>query len=372
MTPDGSARAPQILAALWDCASPCPFDEIIDVRSPGEFADDHLPGAVNLPVLNDAQRAEVGTIHRREGSFAAARIGAAYISTNIGTHLAGHFAAKGKDYKPLIYCWRGGQRSASLALVLARIGWRTTVLAGGYKTYRAHVLRGLATAPQRFEYRVVTGATGTGKTRLLHALAARGAQILDLESLARHRGSVLGGSGSQPSQKRFDSLLLAAFDRFDPRVPVWIEAESNRIGDVYLPEALWTMMRSAGGIEIRMPLNERVRYLVAEYANLFADPSDLKEKLRRLSPKYGARQIAAWCLAVDAGEWDALAESLLALHYDGSYAASTERYFPNVTESVELPDATAESVGALAEKLAGHLRIEVGEGSFIAASHRFR
>ena len=246
------------------------------------------------------------------------------------------------------------------------------MLAGGYKTYRAHVLRGLATAAQRFEYRVVTGATGTGKTRLLHALAARGAQILDLEALARHRGSVLGGSGSQPSQKRFDSLLLAAFDRFDPRVPVWIEAESNRIGDVYLPEALWTMMRSAGGIEIRMPLNERVRYLVAEYANLFADPSDLKEKLRRLSPKYGARQIAAWCLAVDAGEWDALAESLLALHYDGSYAASTERYFPNVTESVELPDATAESVGALAEKLAGHLRIEVGEGSFIAASHRFR
>ena len=356
MTPDGSARAPQILAALWDSAAPCPFDEMIDVRSPGEFADDYLPGAINLPVLNDAQRAEVGTIHRREGSFAAARIGAAYISTNIGAHLVGHFASKSKGYKPLVYCWRGGQRSASIALVLARIGWRTTVLAGGYKTYRAHVLRGLATAPPRFEYRVVTGATGTGKTRLLHALAARGAQVLDLEALAQHRGSVLGGSGAQPSQKRFDSLLLTAFDRFDPRAPVWIEAESNRIGDVYLPAALWTAMRSAGGIEIRMPLDERVRHLVEAYANLFEDPSDLKEKLRRLTPKYGARQIAAWCFLVDARAWYGLAKALLILHYDDSYAASTKRYFPGVTESIELADATAESVGALAEKLAGHFR----------------
>ena len=202
----------------------------------------------------------------------------------------------------------------------------------------------------------MTGATGTGKTRLLHALAARGAQVLDLEALARHRGSVLGGSGSQPSQKRFDSLLLAVFDRFDPRVPVWVEAESNRIGDVYLPAALWSAMHSAGGIEIRMPVNERVRHLVAEYANLFANPSDLKEKLRRLTPKYGARQIAAWCLSVDAGEWDLLAASLLAIHYDAAYAASTERYFPGVTGAVELPDATAQAVGALAEKLAVHFR----------------
>jgi len=356
MTPDGSARAPQILTALWESASPGPFDEIVDVRSPGEFADDHLPGAVNLPVLSDDERAEVGTIHRREGSFAAARIGAAYISMNIGTHLAGHFSTKGKDFKPLIYCWRGGQRSASIALVLARIGWRTTLLAGGYKTYRAHVLCGLDTAPPRFEYRVVTGATGTGKTRLLNAMAARGAQVLDLEALARHRGSVLGGSGPQPSQKRFDSLLLAAFDRFDPQAPVWVEAESNRIGDVYLPAALWAAMRSAGGIEIRMPIDERVRHLVEAYANLFADPVDLKEKLTRLTPKYGARQIAEWCLSVDACEWNQLAVSLLTIHYDAAYAASTERYFPCVTEAVDLPDATAEAVGALVEKLARHFR----------------
>ena len=256
----------------------------------------------------------------------------------------------------MIYCWRGGQRSASMALVLARIGWRTTVLAGGYKTYRAHVLRGLTTAPPRFEYRVVTGATGTGKTRLLHALAAQGAQVLDLEALALHRGSVLGRVGPQPSQKRFDSLLLAAFDRFDQQAPVWIEAESNRIGDVYLPAALWASMRSAGGIEIRMPQDQRVRHLVEAYANLFTDPADLKEKLTRLTPKYGARQIAAWCLSVDAREWDELAASLLAIHYDSAYAASTERYFPGVTEAVDLPDATANAVGALAEKLAGHFR----------------
>ncbi len=344
-------KAPQILDALWARGSPCPFDEIIDVRSPVEYADDHLPGAVNLPVLDDDERAEVGTIYRRDGAFAAAKIGAAYVSGHIAAHLRSHFDGKGREYRPLIYCWRGGERSSSLATVLARVGWRTTVLAGGYKTYRGHVRRELDALLPRFEYRIVSGATGSGKTRLLYALAARGAQMLDLEGLAGHRGSVLGGCGPQPSQRRFDSLLLSACDAFIPDAPIWIEAESSRIGDVYLPAGLWAKMRSARGIEVRMPLEARVSHLQTEYANLIASPSELKGKLRLLVARYGHRQFEAWCSLADAGEWAGLAASLLAIHYDPAYAASTDRYYPNVTATEVMPDALPETLSALAARL---------------------
>jgi len=359
-TPDNDGRtdsmasalnAPQTIAALWGRGAPCPFDEVIDVRSPGEFAEDRIPGSVNLPVLDDAERAEVGTIYRERGPFVARKLGAEYISANIAGHLREHFAEKGKDYKPLVYCWRGGQRSASIAHVLAQIGWRVAVLAGGYRTYREHVRRELEVVPPQFDYRIVAGATGTGKTRLLHALAARGAQVLDLERLARHRGSVLGEGGPQPSQKSFDSQLLAAFDPFIPNAPVWVEAESNRIGNVYLPSALWAKMRAADGIEVRMPVEERVRNLLAEYANLVAEPELLKAKLKRLASCHGPRQIEAWCRTIDAGEWSELVASLLKVHYDPAYETSAKRCFPKVVPTPTLADATDESIAAFAASL---------------------
>ena len=349
-------RSPQILAALWPRGTACPFDEIVDVRSPAEFADDRIPGAVNLPVLDDTERVEVGTLYRRAGAFEAAKVGAALVSANIARHLGAHFAGRGKDFRPLLYCWRGGQRSASLAHVLAQIGWRTTVLHGGYKTYREHVRRELDSVPAPFEYRIVSGATGSGKTRLLHAMAARGAQVLDLEGLANHRGSVLGRRGPQPSQKGFDSRLLAAFDGFAPETPIWLEAESSRIGDIYLPAALWAKMRAAVGIELRMPREARVSHLLGEYAHLTEDPAELTRKLQSLTPRYGHRQFEAWCRSVEAGDWGALAESLLAIHYDPAYAASTERYFPNVTVAESVGDAGGETMDRLAINLIGRGR----------------
>ena len=345
------AKAHLILDALWARGTPCPFDEVIDVRSPAEYADDHIPGSINLPVLGDAERATVGTIYRGEGAFAAAKVGAAFVSANIAVHLRTHFGGQSKAYKPLIYCWRGGERSSSLATVLARIGWRTTALKGGYKTYRNLVRRELEDLLPRFEYSIVSGATGSGKTRLLHTLAARGAQVLDLEALAGHRGSVLGGWGRQPSQRRFDSLLLSACDGFVPDTPVWVEAESSRIGDVYLPASLWKKMRSAGGIEVRMPFDARVNHLLTEYANLIASPPEFKEKLRLLIPRYGHRQFGVWCLLVDSGEWAGLAASLLAVHYDPAYAVSTARYYPHVTTTETLLDELPEALDCLAQKL---------------------
>lgn len=344
-------NAPIIVDQLWGRGVPCPYDDVIDVRSPIEYAEDRIPGAINLPVLSDDERAEVGTIYRNEGAFAARKVGAAYVSANIARHLREHLTDKGKEYRPFLYCWRGGQRSASFATVLAQVGWRVTVLRGGYQTYRRHVREQLESLPALFTYRLLAGATGTAKTRLLHALAARGAQTLDLEGLARHRGSVLGHDGPQPSQKWFDSTLLAAFDRFDPAAPIWIEAESNRIGNLFVPPAVWAKMRSADGVVVRMPVESRVRHLLAEYSHLLADAEGLKARLRPLAKRRGPRQIAQWERSIDAGEWGELVASLLAEHYDPAYEESARRCHPGATRTVELADATPEAIDELAGRL---------------------
>ena len=344
-------NTPLILERLWDAGTPCPFDEVIDVRSPGEFAEDRMPGAVNLPVLNDAERAEVGTLYVQTGAFPARRLGAGMVSANIARHLATHLAGKDRNYRPLIYCWRGGQRSASLATVLAAVGWRVTVLSGGYKTYRAHVRAQLDALPPLFDYRLIGGATGSGKTRLLHGLGERGGQILDLEGLANHRGSALGNVGPQPSQKLFESLLLEALHRLDPNRPVWVEAESNRIGVLYVPPALWAGMKVATGVVVTMPVAGRVEHLLGEYRHWVADPAHLIGLLRPFAAWHGARVVAEWEDQIAAGAWPAFVASLLATHYDPRYAASAGRCFPNVTEVVDLADPSAAAFGTLAGEL---------------------
>ena len=342
-------NTPLTLDRIWNPEEPCPFDEVIDVRSPSEFAEDHVPGAVNLPVLSDDERVEVGILYRRDGAFTARRTGAGIVSRNIGRHFETHFAGRPREYRPLVYCWRGGQRSASMATVLAAVGWRVTVLKGGYKTYRAHVVSELDARPPRFAFRLLAGLTGTAKTRLLHRLAARGEQVLDLERLANHRGSVLGGMGDQPAQKAFDSRLLGALAALDPSRPVWLEAESHRVGEVFLPQSLWTAMKVAGGVEIRMPVAGRVAHLIEDYAHFVADPESLKRDLSKL---HGQRRLAVWNRLIDAGEWLALVADLLETHYDPGYSASLRRSFPHVTEIATLAEATDSHLDALAAQLA--------------------
>ena len=344
-------NTPQTVDRLWDRGVSCPFDEVLDVRSPGEFAEDHIVGAINLPVLSDAERVEVGTINRQVNAFTARKVGAAMVSQNIGRHLQEHFADKSKDYRPLVYCWRGGQRSASIATVLSQIGWRVTVLHGGYKTYRTHVQRELESLPSLFHYQIIAGATGTGKTQLLLGLAARGAQVLDLEGLANHRGSILGDRGLQPSQKYFETQLLAAFERLNPIKPVWVESESNRIGNLYLPVGLWKVMQATTGLTIRMPLAGRVQHLLAEYSHFIADSTLLKQKLRHLTTRVGPRQILRWEAQIDAGEWEPFVASLLEVHYDPGYATSTKRCFPNVTRTVALVDTSDATINELIDTL---------------------
>jgi tRNA 2-selenouridine synthase len=349
--PPVALNMPEYMDRLWSSPGACPFDDVIDVRSPGEFAEDHIPNAVNLPVLSDAERAEVGTIFCQQGAFPARKLGAAYVSVNIARHLRQHFAGKEKGYRPFVYCWRGGQRSASMATVLAQVGWRVSVLRGGYKTYRAYVRRELDSLATQFDFQIVAGPTGTGKTRLLHALSKRGAQIIDLEALAVHRGSVLGGMGPQPSQKLFDSQLLAAFGQLDPARPVWLEAESNRIGDVYLPEALWKRMQVANGVELNVPFEERIRHLLREYAGSLTDAEEIKVKLSRFPSRYGHKQVAAWNHDIERGAWEAVVASLLTIHYDPAYSASLLRYYPHISGAATLTDLSPESLDVLATQL---------------------
>src|SRR5712691_11027538 len=305
------------------------FDEVIDVRSPAEFALDHVPEALNCPVLDDAERAYVGTLYKQVSPFDAKKIGAALVSKNIAQHIDERFRGRDRGWRPLVYCWRGGQRSSAMAHVLRQVGCDAATLAGGYRAYRREVMAQLDETPRRFGFHVVCGATGSGKSRLLAALAAQGAQVLDLERLARHRGSLLGElpGDPQPSQKMFDSLAWSALKRFDPARPVFVEAESKKIGQLQVPGQLLDRMREGECLRLEVPLPERVRFLVGEYRHFLEDPAALKEKLQCLTSRYGHAVIGRWLAQTDSGAWDELVADLLVTHYDPSYLrATTQNY----------------------------------------------
>lgn len=335
--------------------------ERIDVRSPSEFAVDRIPGAVNLPVLSDAERAEVGTIHARESGFAAKRYGASIVARNIARILEAHCRDKPREWAPLVYCWRGGKRSGSLAHVLKEVGWRAVQLQGGYQTYRRHVVAQLASLPQRLRFVVVCGLTGSGKSRLLRALDEVGAQVLDLEDLARHRGSLLGDDPvePQPSQKAFDSGVLAALEGFDPSRPVFVESESRKIGTVQLGDALLSSMRAARCVRLDTPRPLRVELLKEEYAHFLADPQALAEKLSRLVALHGRKTIERWNDAARAGEFDALVDELLARHYDPTYARSIEFNFPESATAITVTPTAVSPIALCA--LARQVVAAVGE-----------
>ncbi|MDY6938097.1 MAG: tRNA 2-selenouridine(34) synthase MnmH [Cyanobacteriota bacterium] len=332
------------------------YSEIIDVRSPNEFAIDRMPEAINLPVLSDAERAKVGTIYKQVNPFEARKIGAALTAQNIARHLQHHFATKSKEYRPLVYCWRGGQRSQSLASVLAAIGWSATVLEGGYKTYRTYVRSQLEHLPDRFSYRILAGATGSGKTRILQRLAQLGAQVLDLEAIANHRGSILGevwaeNPTPQPSQKAFESGLVQQLQYFDPGLPVWVESESNKIGQVYLPPALWNQMKRSPGIEIELAIEHRVNWLMQEYECLGRHREFLATKLEGLKSRHGHQKVRQWYDTIQRGDGKTLVADLLVSHYDPSYERSLLHCYPHLTRGVSLPDLSPDSIDVFCERL---------------------
>ncbi|HXF65328.1 MAG TPA: tRNA 2-selenouridine(34) synthase MnmH [Burkholderiales bacterium] len=330
------------------------FDEIIDVRSESEYSEDHIPGAINCPVLDDAERARVGTIYKQVSPFEAKKIGAALVSANIARHLERRFLDRPRDWRPLVYCWRGGSRSGAFVTVLASIGWRAGQLDGGYQAFRRAVLADLARLPGRLRWRVLCGLTGTGKSRLLRALARAGGQVLDLEALAAHRGSVLGSlpGAPQPTQKMFESLLWQALTGFDPERPVYVEAESRRIGALRVPEALIGAMWAGECLAIEAPIEVRVGLLEQEYAHFLERPEILAAQLEPLAALHGRATLAKWRELALARRWDELIPELLARHYDPAYSRAIARHYPALGRAVrlELREASEQAFDALARR----------------------
>lgn len=305
------------------------YDEIIDARSPAEFAEDHLPGAINLPVLDNEERARIGTLHKQVSAFEAKKAGAALVSRNIANHLEAYFAQKPKGYRPLVYCWRGGSRSGAFTTILRAVGWSAAQLEGGYKAYRRHVIEGLEFLPKRFRFVVICGPTGVGKSRFLRALRECGAQVLDLEEMAAHMGSVLGAypDRSQPSQKYFETLVWDTLRKFDPGQPVFVESESKKIGKLQTPDVLLETMRASDCINLVADVPVRVALLKEEYAHFLADSQALGRQLDCLTQLQGKERIDAWKAQGDAGHWDELVADLLVRHYDPAYTRSLGRNY---------------------------------------------
>ncbi len=336
------------------------FDTIIDVRSPSEFAQDHIPGTINLPVLDDAERAEIGTIYVQQSKFLARRLGAAKVARNIAAHLDGALADRDGSFRPLVHCWRGGQRSGAMAAVMDQIGWPVTVLDGGYMTWRRKVqaaLYGHAIRPVV----LLDGGTGTGKTELLGRLTGRGVQTIDLEGLAAHRGSLFGAirDRPQPSQKLFESRLFAALETLDPDRPVVVEAESSRIGARTVPPALWDAMGRAGVIELSAPVSGRATFSARVYADIASDADALERALSRLPPHHSRETIAAWKTLARSGATEALAAALITDHYDPAYRRQSTRRDRPMLGRIEMSgvsdadlDQAADAVAAILSRSA--------------------
>lgn len=347
--PESTVATPLTLAELGA------YDAILDARSPAEFAEDHLPGAINTPVLDDAERVLVGTIYKQQSAFEAKRVGAPIAARNIARHIEGLLADRPRDWRPLVYCWRGGGRSGSLAHVLRQVGWNTMRLEGGYKAFRRQVVADLETLPHRLRFHVICGATGSGKSRLLEALHAAGAQALDLEALAAHRGSVLGElpDAPQPSQKAFETSLWSALSRFDPARPVFVESESKKVGNLRVPDALIAHMRASRCFRLEADTPTRVALLIEDYAHFVARPEELARKLDCLRNLHGAERLEQWKTQLASGAWPSLVADLLENHYDPAYRRSLARNYPDAQSAtaVEVRDITPGGIAALAERL---------------------
>lgn len=326
------------------------FDAIIDARSEDEFAEDHLPAAVNWPTLNNEQRRDVGTQYKQVNPFEARKRGAVMAARNIAAHVERELMDKPKDWKPLIYCWRGGQRSGSLSLILGQIGFRVTLIEGGYKAFRAALVQDIDRLVPPLRFQVVCGPTGTGKTRLLQALARQGAQVLDLEDLANHRSSVLGGIPGlpQPSQKHFDTRVWDTLRRFDPTLPVFVESESKKVGNVSIPTRLVELMRQSPCLNLQLPDTERVALLMEDYDYLVRDVEYFCGRLAVLTALKGRAVIEGWQTQARAGELAQVVQDLLTHHYDPSYLQSMQRNFVQFKDA-KIIAPKDHSMGAMTE-----------------------
>jgi tRNA 2-selenouridine synthase len=329
------------------------IDTVIDVRTPAEFADDHIPDAINLPVLSNQQRIDIGTMYKQVGAFEAKRAGAALVAQNIGAHLQESLGDKPRNWRPLVYCWRGGQRSGAMAQILSDIGWHVKLIDGGYKRYRRDILARLDNVPPSLRFIKVGGVTGTAKTHILRAAHDLGAQVIDLEGLARHRGSLLGiePNADQPAQRLFETEIAHCLDQFDCTRPVFVEAESNKIGQLHIPAALFASMRTAKTARITASLDARVAFLKRDYQHMTDEPERLFPLFEGLVSRYGHEIINGWKDLSSAGDWDGLVGDLLETHYDPAYSRSASAHGQDVIMTIDCGALDAASIQKAASQL---------------------
>jgi len=335
-----------------------PFDEVIDVRTPAEFAEDRIPGAINLPVLSNEERARVGTIYTQQSPFLARKLGAALVARNAARHLETTLADTPGGYRPLVYCWRGGQRSGSFTLILRQVGWQADTIEGGYRSFRRLVQADLYEKPWPCPVVVLDGNTGTAKTELLPLLAAEGLQVIDLEGLANHRGSLFGAmTAGQPAQKGFETALAMAAAGLDPSRPLVVEGESSRIGQINIPAGLWAAMKTAPRLVVQAPLAARAAYLTRAYGDMIEDRARLDATLRLLAPLHPRERIEGWLALVAQGAFEQLAASLMATHYDPRYEKQRGRFddLPSHTVALETLDPAALAAAAPELARAAHM-----------------
>ena len=333
------------------------YSTIIDARSEDEYALDHLPGSVNWPSLNNEERIVIGTLYKQVGPFEAKKKGAGLVAANIAKHIEKHVIDLPKEWQPLVYCWRGGKRSGSLALILGQIGFKVTLIEGGYKAFRSELVNAIPPLAERFQWRVICGPTGSGKTRLLHCLKAQGAQVLDLEGLANHRSSVLGfiPGEPQPSQKNFDTLLWDALRQMDPSKPVYVESESRKVGNLAIPESLILAIRSGQCYQLELSDDERVKLLLEDYDFFVKDPELFSRRLDALVSIRGKQVVEAWQTQIHNEQIDLVVQDLLTLHYDPTYFASMKRNFEHIqnAQTLHAKNRTHECLTLMAQEILG-------------------
>ena len=338
------------------CLRTASFETIIDVRAPAEFEEDHIPGAMNLPVLSDEERALVGKTYVQDSPFQARKIGAALVARNAAHHIETHLMGFDGGWQPLVYCWRGGQRSGSFASILAQIGWRVETLAGGYQSYRRLVVDRLYDVPFQAPIVLLDGNTGTAKTEVIKRLPALGVQAIDLEGLANHRGSAFGNVGRQPSQKAFETALAQQVETLDPTRPVVIEAESSKIGALIVAPALYRAMKDAPRIAIKAPLEARARYLTHGYADLIEDVPALTARLHKLVRLQGHEKVAHWSEMAASGAFETLAMALMRDHYDPGYRKARLRNGAGAALSIEAQTLDEDGIARLAKDVARRVK----------------
>ena len=329
------------------------FDTIIDVRSPLEFAEDHIVGAINCPVLSDLERQKVGTIYKKESSFKAKIIGSSLTAKNIAFHIDNNFMEKKGSWQPLIYCWRGGQRSKAFSIVLSEVGWRTNQLKGGYKEYRNQVINFLDNIGPKLKITLISGKTGSAKTKILKSIENEGGQILDLEGLANHKGSLLGKIPDliQPSQKFFESLIFNKIQKLNLKDKIYIEAESSKIGNIHIPKSIWKKMINSPRIEISANVELRAKFLVSDYDYMCNDPTLINPIIKGLKNRLSKKLFDEWTNLIDRKKWFDLTKSFLENHYDPSYSSNTIKNDRKVIKKITATSLNNSDIKDIAKKI---------------------